>query len=333
MSYVGDASPGSAQRRDACTAARLLALILSLLWGVPGFALIDLDTALPPGDPQFREHWFLESGWGLFITALVLIPLLAVSLAPALVRDVAHQLHIMAGCAVAAGALCLEVSMAGLAAGFVITAWVVWSPLRDEVQSYEDGGQATRRRWALAVTAVYAGLPMFFGLEAYTVKVAIVLLGVLGPVLWLAFASRVVIPGHTQTSSLLVARRVFAHLVWPVAGLRGGHRPGVPGGPAIHRYGRASLGARCLRTHPGGASTRGGRWLAADPAASGDRVCCRCGVRRLRRPLPRAPAKPGQRLGLAAIFASVVMLAATEIVLWRRGSREYVVRTPLLDPP
>jgi len=310
----------------------LLALILSILWGVPGFGLIDLDTALPPGDPQFRVHWFLESGWGLFITAFVMIPLLAVSFAPALARDVAQQLHVMAGCVVAAGALCIEFSMAGLAAGFVITAWVVWSPLREEARPLEDGGRAARRRWALAVTAVYAGLPMLFGLEAYTGKVLILLLGVLGPVVWLAFAPRVAIPGTRRQarSWWLVAFSLLwsgPWLVYAVATAQASWE-GLRYTGTVERVSAHVAFALTLTVLPLAAASG---WL---PIRLPVVTACIAGggFGAFAVLYPAHLLSPGSAWGVVAIFGSVVMLAATEITLWRRGGHEYLVRTPMLDP-
>jgi len=66
------------------TVGRSLALLAALLWAfAPGYGLIDLSTAVPPGDPGFRTHWFLEGIWGLFTTVLVAAPLLAAALRPA----------------------------------------------------------------------------------------------------------------------------------------------------------------------------------------------------------------------------------------------------------
>lgn len=40
-------------------AGRAWALLLALFWGFfPGFGLIDLETAIPPGDPEFRTLGF-----------------------------------------------------------------------------------------------------------------------------------------------------------------------------------------------------------------------------------------------------------------------------------
>ena len=327
-------SPGTSSRRDACTATRLLALLMSFVWGVPGFALIDLDTALPPGEPRFREHWFLESGWGVFITALVVIPLVAVAVAPGLSRDVALQLQIMAGCAVAAGAMCLELSMAALALAFSITSVVVWSPLREEeVGAWVDGGRAARHRWALAVTAVYAGVPLLFGLDAYTGKVAVVLIGVLVPSFWLAFASRVVVPGaRGQARSWWLV--LFA-LLWC--------------GPwVVHALATAQESWEGLRYI--GAVERVSAHVAFAITMGVLPIATAIGWHAIRVPLttvsvagggfgafsvlyPTHMLSPGSAWGVAAMVGSLAMLAAMEATLRRRGGREYAVWTPLLDPP
>lgn len=334
VSHVRASSPGSSRSRDASTAARLLALILSLSWGVLGFGLIDLETALPPGNPAFREHWFLESGWGLFITALVVVPLLVVALAPSHARDVAQQLHVMAGGAVAAGVLCLEPSMISLTAGFVITAWIVWSPLRGAAVAVDDGGRrASRRRWAVAVVAVYAGLPMLFGLQAYTGKVVLLLVGVVGTAGWLAFASRVGMPGTPRQarSWWLVVVSLFWFGPWLVYAVTTAHAywEGLRYVGMVERVSAHVAFALTLAVIPLVAAVG---WLPIRLPVS---TACIAGggFGAFAWLYPTHLLSPGSTWGVTAIFGCVAMLSAAEITLWRRGAQEYLARTPLLDPP
>jgi hypothetical protein len=306
---------------------------LSLLWGVPGFGLIDLETALPPGHPAFRKHWFLEGGWGLFITALVVVPLVVVALAPSRARDVAQQLHVMAAATVAAGVLCLQPSMISLAAGFVITAWIVWLPLRGAAVAVDDGRRASRRRWTVAVVAVYAGLPMLFGLQAYTGKVVGLLVGIFATVGWLAFAPRVAIPAAPRQarSWWLVVLSLLWFGPWLVYAVTtaDAYWEGLRYVGTVERVSAHVAFALTLAVIPLLAAIG---WLPIRLPVS--TVCIAgggCGAFALL--YPTHLLSPGSEWGVTAVFGCVVMVAAAEIGLWRRGGREYLARTPLLDPP
>ena len=179
-------------QRASVIAGRLLALVLSLMWGVFGFGLIDLETALPPGHPGFREHWFLEGSWGFFVTALVIVPLLVVVLEPARASATVGQLHVVAACCAAAAVLCLDGTLFALPIALEVTAWAVWMSLRGLaklVAQVAPTGGDTRQWWPFAlVVGTYGVLPLLFGPDAYTVKVLGILAGVLGLAAWLAYA-------------------------------------------------------------------------------------------------------------------------------------------------
>jgi hypothetical protein len=304
--------------------------MLSLLWGLPGFGLIDLETALPPGDPEFRVHWFLESGWGLVITGLAVAPLLVVVLSPSRVRDVVQQLHLMAGAAVAAGVVCLEPSMIVLTAGFLITAWMVWGPLRGV--GVEGGGRAARGKWALAVIAIYAGSPMLFGLQAYTGKVVILLVGLLGMVGWLAYSSRVVIPGsarHARSWPLVVVSLLWfgPWLVYAVTTAQA-YGEGLRYVGMVERVSAQVAFALTVAVLPLVAAIG---WV---PIRLPVTTACLAGggFGAFALLYPDHLLSPGSMWGAAAIVGCVATLSAAEVTLWRRGAREILAPLPFLDP-
>jgi len=139
------------------------------MWGVFGFGLIDLETALPPGDPGFREHWFLEGSWGFLVTALVIVPLLVVGLEPARASAPVGQLHVVAACCAAAAVLYLDGTLFALPIALEVTAWAVWMSLRGLAKLVAQGAPTegqTRQWWPFAlVVGTYGGLPLLFGLR------------------------------------------------------------------------------------------------------------------------------------------------------------------------
>lgn len=181
--------------------------MLSLLWALaPGFALIDLTTAIPPGDPTFRSRWFLEGSWGLLTTNLIVIPLLVVFFRPACAPDVILQLSVVAGCCIAAAALCFAPSYIGLAVVVAMTAAVVWMVVGRQRVSAQP-----RRAWKawpqLAFLGAYVLLPLLlFGPSAFEIKSLSVILGIFGLSSWLA---------HSQGPSLRFARGHRARW-WPL---------------------------------------------------------------------------------------------------------------------
>jgi len=61
--------------RAQLIAARVVALVAALFWGVLFFGIIDL-LVVPEQDEQFFRFYLLETGWGLLYTMLVMLPLL-----------------------------------------------------------------------------------------------------------------------------------------------------------------------------------------------------------------------------------------------------------------
>ncbi len=193
----GAATPSEHPRIDdpggSEVAGRLGVLLLSLLWAlVPGFALIDLTTAFPPGDPEFRTHWFLEGSWGLLTTSLIVVPLLVGVLRPSLVRDISLHLTVVAVCCVAAAVICVAPSYLVLAVVVAMTSASVWLAFGQHRAAV---AQATyRREWwpLLAILGGYLGLPLLlFRTDALELPVVSVLLAMLALVVWLARSQRV----------------------------------------------------------------------------------------------------------------------------------------------
>jgi hypothetical protein len=188
--------------------------VLSVLWAVaPGFGVIDLDAALPPGDPDFRRHWFLEGSWGLFITALIVVPLLVVVLCPRGAWDAVSQLAAVACCGVVAGVMCLDVSFVLFPAELALTAWVVWLAIRAGLSQPTEPGAHGRRLPLVVVCATYIGLAALFGPDAWTLKIAGILLGMVGLAAWLAYAPSAYLdtnPGMRRSWPLLVMALVAA---------------------------------------------------------------------------------------------------------------------------
>jgi hypothetical protein len=94
-------------------AARAVALILALFWGVLFFGIIDLSV-VPDQDVQFYRFYLLETGWGLLYTMLVMLPLVLWAARPR--REVFLQQ------ALAVAAAVLLCGVAALALGQVLVA-------------------------------------------------------------------------------------------------------------------------------------------------------------------------------------------------------------------
>lgn len=178
------------ESRSQVPLGRLLVVVLSLLWAIfPGFALIDLDAAIPPGDPRFREHWILEGSWGALVTGLIVVPLLVASVRPTTARHVAQQQAVVIVCFVVAAALCgvVEFLLLPLGVGLSTLAW--WWPLRMAVKSSGQLGRMARWWPLLLIGTGYLGLPLLaFGPGAFTVKTVGILCAVGALVAWLAWS-------------------------------------------------------------------------------------------------------------------------------------------------
>lgn len=175
-------------------------VLFSLLWAiVPGFGLIDLDTAIPPGDPDFRQHWFYEGTWGLLVTALVVAPLLTGAVSPELAPDVARQQVVLVGCLTVAALFCLDPRFLVLPVGLGLSTWAWWVLVRPLDRSSRSHGPLW---WPLLLIAVgYLAIPLVvFGPDAFTAKTVGILVGLGGLILWLAYASRSSVGGVRRLS-------------------------------------------------------------------------------------------------------------------------------------
>lgn len=156
---------------------QLLVIGLSLLWGlVPGFAFIDLDAAIPPGDPVFHDHWVLEGSWGALVSSMIVAPLLAVAVRPALASEVARHQAVVAACFVIAALLCGSVAFLVLPLGLGVSTLAWWSLLRIASHARASSERAVRWWALLFIGAGYLLLPLVaFGPEAFTVKTVAIL--------------------------------------------------------------------------------------------------------------------------------------------------------------
>ncbi|MGH3460946.1 MAG: hypothetical protein ACRDP9_05670 [Kribbellaceae bacterium] len=202
---------------------RVVAVVLAVLWGILGFGLIDLDTAIPPEDPDFRGRWFLEGSNGLYLTSLVIVPLLVVAMAPVQLGAVCQQLHVLAGCAAVAALLCVDPLLMVRILLFELTAMLVWLPLREAA-----GGESRRARWwtLVVIVVTFFSLPLLFGADTYSLKTLGILLGLIGLPAWLVFAPAAatalgrfpVLPSRTTWPMFVVA--TLGAVLWSAYSVR-----------------------------------------------------------------------------------------------------------------
>ena len=108
---------------------QFVAVSLSVLWALaPGFGLIDLETAIPPANPEFRDDWFLEEA-GPPATVLIVAPVLVAAVRPAAATDVAKQQTVLVGCFVLAAILCMTGTFLILPIGLGLSTLAWWWPL------------------------------------------------------------------------------------------------------------------------------------------------------------------------------------------------------------
>jgi hypothetical protein len=329
----------NASRRESdapgvsATGGELLALLFSLLWGVFGFGLIDLETALPPGDPEFRTRWFLEGSWGVFVTALVIVPLLVVVLSPHRVFATVRQLHVVAVCAAAAAVLCLDPQLLTLPVALEATAWAVWAALRGPATvvpgRVAPGGEWAGQRWPVVlVLGVYGVLPLLFGLETYTVSLASALVAVMGLSLWLAYSPEPpgnLRPGRPRAVLLGVASLVWAAgWGWYAVSMATKSWAGVEYRGTVDRISAQSGFALAVAALPlvaslGWLPVREAVWTACVAGA---------GLGSFAILYPNQLASPGETWGVAAVVCSIVAIALAEATLRRtRATRQG--RTPV----
>ncbi|MFI2703220.1 hypothetical protein [Cellulosimicrobium composti] len=152
-----------APSRGRLLAARAVAVVAALFWGVLFFGLVDLATVVLQ-DERFARHYLVEAGWGLLYTGLAMLPLLAWAVRPR--ATVLLQGVLVTGAAVAlaglvAGAFGQLLPALGLAASALVPAALARQDLRP--------ARVTPR----AVHPVLAGLALagLGGAVAYAVAV------------------------------------------------------------------------------------------------------------------------------------------------------------------
>lgn len=304
------------------SAGRVGILVLSLLWAlVPGFALIDLTSAIPPGDPTFRSRWFLEGSWGLLTTILILIPLLVVFLRPVLAHDVILHLLVVAGCCVGAAAVCVAPSYVGLAIVVAITAAAVWGAFRQNRVSADPTG--LWKWWPLiAFLGAYVALPLLlFGPDAFDIQGLGVVFGILGLSGWLALTqgpSRASAGAHRGRSWPLVLMALAGAGPWVgyALGMASEYRSGVRYTGLIDRIPAQSVLALTVIALPivaslGALPLRLPVWTAAITSA---------GFGTFGLLYPDQLGSPGAGWGVAAIIWSIAMVVVAEGLRHRQRS-------------
>jgi predicted membrane protein len=164
-------------------------VLFSLSWAIlPAFGFIDLDAAIPPGDPDFRKHWVHEGTWGTLVTTLIVVPLLAAAVRPGLATDIAKQQAVLACCFVVAAPFCLDGQILVLSIGLGLSTLLWWSLARAADPARRWHG---RLWWPLLLIGVaYLVLPLLlFQLAAYTPKTVGILIVVGALVAWLVCSS------------------------------------------------------------------------------------------------------------------------------------------------
>ncbi|TWG82280.1 hypothetical protein L603_000300000160 [Cellulosimicrobium cellulans J34] len=121
-----------APSRGRLLAARAVAVVAALFWGVLFFGLVDLATVVLQ-DERFARHYLVEAGWGLLYTGLAMLPLLAWAVRPR--ATVLLQGVLVTGAAVAlaglvAGAFGQLLPALGLAASALVPAVLARQDLR-----------------------------------------------------------------------------------------------------------------------------------------------------------------------------------------------------------
>lgn len=112
-SKIAPSSSAPTASRGAVWAARGIAVVSALFWGVLFFGIVDLGTVLLQ-DERFHEHYLVEAGWGLLYTVLVMLPLLVWAVS---VRSVVLLQQLLA-----TAAAVLVAGLAGAALGQVLPA-------------------------------------------------------------------------------------------------------------------------------------------------------------------------------------------------------------------
>lgn len=153
-------TPASVPTAERATVLRAVALVLSLAWSTVGFATTDLWVVIPPGHPLFAaDEAMLEAGWGIYLSCLVVLPLLALVLRPELGRAVAVQLGVVAACTAPAAALSLDARLLLLGVVLAVTGLLVAWPAREGRRRRAGDRRRLTVVWAAVTLVVFAGLP------------------------------------------------------------------------------------------------------------------------------------------------------------------------------
>ncbi|MPV37840.1 hypothetical protein [Georgenia subflava] len=203
---------------ERATAGRAAALVLALAWSTVGFATTDLWVVIPPAHPDFAgADAMLEAGWGIYLSCLVVVPLLALMLRPGLGRPATRQLTVVTAATVPAAALSLDATFLLFGAALALTTLVQAATLRgrrrrrrlgpDEVArpGAAVGGRLTAC-WAAVTVVVFVGLP------------------------WVGFmrTSGEFYPAGARNGAILLAVTVAAAWLLPAAGAAEGRAPSRP---------------------------------------------------------------------------------------------------------
>lgn len=188
---------------------------MAVLWSsFPGFGIIDLETAVPPGDPEFRRHWFLEGSWGISITSLVAVPLLVACLRPQAASGVTRMLLLLAGCGAVAAAVCLDPGFLLLPVAVLLSAVCMWA-LSRPANRLAPSRPGRALGWPpFAVVGTFLVVTLLFGPDALTPKLLAVLAMVFALAFGLACACPVVVVRGTALS-----RRAWPLLLVSVSGV------------------------------------------------------------------------------------------------------------------
>ena len=315
---------------------QFVAVSLSVLWALaPGFGLIDLETAIPPANPEFRDDWFLEGSWGLLATVLIVAPVLVAAVRPAAATDVAKQQTVLVGCFVLAAILCMTGTFLILPIGLGLSTLAWWWPLHPMDAPTRQPNRIAIWWPYFLIGGGFVALPLLLlGPGAFTAKTIMMLAALAALVASLAHATpeRATRPEHVPQQgagqvSGQVSGQTPGRVLWPLlvttavtagpwlgyawavaADSRGGFEYISSG---IDRVVAQSALGLIMVALPAAAAVR---WLpvrlAVWPAVA---VGAGFGLFAIRD--PDLPGSPGSAWGAAAVVGSVFLLLVAELAL------------------